>query len=212
MTERIICLLIGYICGLFQTGYLYSKYIKKIDITKMGSGNTGATNSLRTMGIRSGIIVFIGDFLKAYIPCLLTIRYFGGSGIAPVMALWMGLGVSLGHDYPCYLHFKGGKGIASIAGVGIAVNAPLALTVIGIFALVTAISGYVSLGSIIAMFSLIILMIVGAIIRIIPVQNPSMLEFAIMITIIAAIAIYRHKANIKRLISGTENRFGHQKK
>ena len=114
--ERILCLLTGYVFGLFQTGYLYGK-MHHIDIRQYGSGNSGTTNALRVMGKKAGLLVFLGDFLKTVFACLLVRLVMKGSPSVDLYVLYAGLGVVLGHNFPFYLHFKGGKGIASMAGI-----------------------------------------------------------------------------------------------
>lgn len=113
---RVICLVMGYVFGLFQTGYLYGK-MNHIDIRNYGSGNSGTTNALRVMGKKAGLIVFAGDFLKTVFACLAARIIFKGSPDTDLYVLYAGLGVVLGHNFPCYLNFKGGKGIASMAGI-----------------------------------------------------------------------------------------------
>ena len=131
--ERLICLAVGYVFGLFQTGYLYGR-MNGIDIRQYGSGNSGTTNALRVLGKKAGLVVFAGDFLKTLIPCL-TVRYLFrehmNSGY--LFMLYTGLGVILGHNFPCYLKFKGGKGIAATAGLLAALD--LRLGVLCLFAL-----------------------------------------------------------------------------
>ena len=106
---RVICLVMGYVFGLFQTGYLYGK-MNHIDIRNYGSGNSGTTNALRVMGKKAGLIVFAGDFLKTVFACLAARIIFKGSPDTDLYVLYAGLGVVLGHNFPCYLNFKGGKG------------------------------------------------------------------------------------------------------
>lgn len=120
--ERIICLAIGYVFGLFQTGYLYSK-AHNMDIRNYGSGNSGSTNVLRVMGIKAGFIVFIGDCSKMIFACLLTRFLFREQpGMIYVYLLYTGFGVILGHNFPFYMGFKGGKGIAASAGLLVAMD------------------------------------------------------------------------------------------
>ena len=115
--ERLVCLAVGYLFGIFQTGYIYGR-VHGIDIRKYGSGNSGSTNALRVMGKKAGITVFLGDFLKTVIPCMAVRFVFKDQpDYAYVYMLYIGLGVILGHNYPFYLHFKGGKGIAATAGI-----------------------------------------------------------------------------------------------
>ncbi len=110
--ERIICLVVGYAFGLIQTGFIYSK-IKHTDIRNHGSGNAGTTNVLRTFGAKGGAITFLGDFLKAVIPVLIVGFIFREQGIEAVKMyqMYTSLGVVLGHDFPFFMGFKGGKGI-----------------------------------------------------------------------------------------------------
>lgn len=109
--ERLVCLAVGYLFGIFQTGYIYGR-VHGIDIRKYGSGNSGSTNALRVMGKKAGLTVFAGDFLKTVIPCMAVRCIFKNQpDYAYVYMLYIGLGVILGHNYPFYLHFKGGKGI-----------------------------------------------------------------------------------------------------
>ena len=125
IVARIIALLIGYGFGLFQTGYLYGKS-KGIDIRQQGSGNAGTTNSLRVLGWKAGIITFAGDLLKAVFAVLLVKLIFHGTYGADtkVLELYAGFGTVLGHNFPCYLQFRGGKGIACTTGVILAVCPP----------------------------------------------------------------------------------------
>ena len=118
MLIRAICLVGGYGVGLIQTAYIYGR-IKGVDIRKYGSGNAGTTNALRVLGKKAGLIVFLGDFLKGIIACSLTHIILGqlGIGNAYMFVLYTGLGVVLGHNFPFYMQFKGGKGIAASGGM-----------------------------------------------------------------------------------------------
>jgi len=114
---RILAIVVGYLFGLLQTGYLFGHF-QHIDIRNYGSGNSGATNALRVMGKKAGAIVFFGDFFKAFIPCIVVRLLLKNQPINPTLfVFYVGLGVVLGHNFPCYMHFKGGKGVASTAGV-----------------------------------------------------------------------------------------------
>lgn len=209
---RFIALAIGYLFGTFQTGYFYGK-TRGIDIREHGSGNAGATNTLRTLGLKAGAITFAGDCLKAVGAILLVTHFFGNQfvGDVRVLGLYAGLGAVLGHNFPFYLQFKGGKGIACTAGVAIAVcpeAVPVCLTV---FVVCLWLTKYVSLGSIL-MAALFIIQVVefnwmGALG--LPVEN--VLEFDVLAAIFGILAIWRHKANIGRLLAGTENKVGSKK-
>ena len=97
--ERLICLAIGYVFGLFQTGYIYGK-VNGIDIRKHGSGNAGATNVVRTLGRKAGIIVFFGDAFKTIFACTAARILFAGHADVDLLALWGGFGAILGHNFP----------------------------------------------------------------------------------------------------------------
>ena len=125
MMIRLICVAIGYVFGLFQTSYIYGK-MHGIDIRTQGSGNAGTTNALRVLGKKAGAITFLGDALKCVAAVLLVQALFGAShgDIRPLLAIYAGAGVVLGHNFPFYLGFKGGKGIAASAGMMLALPFP----------------------------------------------------------------------------------------
>ena len=121
-----------------------------IDIRKYGSGNSGSTNALRVMGKKAGLTVFLGDFLKTVIPCMAVRFVFKDQpDYAYVYMLYIGLGVILGHNYPFYLHFKGGKGIAATAGIIFSIDWRLTVLCLAVFVLIVAVTRYVSLGSLV---------------------------------------------------------------
>ena len=154
--ERIICLVIGYLFGnIFQTGYWYGKF-NHIDIREYGSGNAGTTNVMRTLGKKAGIITYLLDTFKAVFAALAVHFLFGrNSDIEMLLFLYSGFGVVLGHNFPVYLKFKGGKGIAATSGVALSLLLfPKHCWVFAVFGLitfasVTLISKYVSLGSLV---------------------------------------------------------------
>ena len=118
IAARIAAVLIGYFLGIFQTGYLYGKY-KGIDIRSQGSGNAGATNTLRVLGYKAGLITFAGDLLKAILAVVIVHVLFGAyfPQELHVLKLYAGFGAVLGHNFPFFLKFKGGKGIACTSGM-----------------------------------------------------------------------------------------------
>ena len=213
---RVICLVMGYVFGLFQTGYLYGK-MNHIDIRNYGSGNSGTTNALRVMGKKAGLIVFAGDFLKTLIPCL-TVRYIfrehmnSGYLFTDLYVLYAGLGVVLGHNFPCYLHFKGGKGIASMAGILVSMDWRVTLVCAALFLGAVIITRYVSLGSILVVISFFIQILVYGAHGTFTVSADHLMEFYAVAFVLMAMAIWRHKTNIKRLLSGTENKLWGGKK
>lgn len=209
--ERVICLVMGYVFGLFQTGYIYGK-CKGIDIRRFGSGNSGSTNALRVMGVRAGLIVFVGDFLKTMIPCFLVrVLLSGRPEYTYVWILYTGLGVVLGHNFPCYLNFKGGKGIAATAGIITSLDWRLMLLCLVAFVLVVAVTRYVSLGSLIVSSILVIWNVVMGQLGAYGLSAASRPEFYILSVVIAAMAFWRHRANIVRLVQGKENKLGSKK-
>lgn len=211
---RILCLVIGYCCGLIETGVLYGKF-KGIDIRKYGSGNLGMTNALRVMGPKAGLVVFIGDLLKAFIPCLIANITF--RNIYPdaymLYVLYTGFGVVLGHNFPFYLGFKGGKGISSSAGAILGLLNPwMCLILLTIFLVTVLITRYVSLGSILLLLSFAITYVIFALKGMlcfdqnVPDSKAAMIESIVLACILALLAIIRHKENIGRLLRNEENK------
>lgn len=208
---RIIALIIGYMAGLFQTGYIYGKS-QGIDIREHGSGNSGTTNTLRTLGWKAGTITFLGDCAKAVIAVVIVHFLFNGMDGLKLVELYAGFGAVLGHNFPCYLKFKGGKGIACTAGVIIAV-CPLAAPVcLLLFIGIVLVTRYVSLGSILMVIAFLIQTIVFNHMGWLGIDGAYRLEFDIVVACFTAMGIWRHKTNIKRLMNGTENKFGQKAK
>ena len=151
LRDIILCLFIGYIFGCFQTGYIYGK-CHGIDIRQYGSGNAGTTNTLRVLGKKAGYITYLGDALKAIIAILLVKYLVYGQWLVPSLSFqlllaYTGLGVALGHNYPFYLKFKGGKGIAVTSGVMLALDLRIGLIGIIGFLILFYATRYVSVGS-----------------------------------------------------------------
>ncbi len=213
MGMRLAALAIGYVFGIFQTGYIYGK-LHGVDIRQQGSGNTGTTNTLRILGKKAGIIAFIGDCLKAIIPILIVKFIFADSfdGDIKVLEMYAGMGAVLGHNFPFYLKFKGGKGIACTAGVAFTVCPAAVPVCLIVFVLCFAISRYVSLGSIFMALLFIIQVFVFNYYGILGIESASIVEFNVLAFIFGAMAIIRHKDNIVRLINGTENKIGKKAK
>jgi glycerol-3-phosphate acyltransferase PlsY len=199
----------AYLLGSIPTGYLVAK-AKGIDIQKSGSGNIGATNAMRVLGKPAGIFVLLVDAAKGFLACILAaeicINYFGhfngwlpSQEIANHFMLIAGIFAVLGHNYTCWLKFKGGKGIATTAGVYLALAPWPLLIALVVFFLALALTRYASVGSISGAAAL------AAAVWIWPPHN---LLLGIVTTALGALAIYRHKGNIQRLMAGTENRLG----
>lgn len=207
--ERLVCVIIGYVCGLFQTGYIYGK-IKHVDIREHGSGNAGTTNALRTLGLKAGLITFLGDCLKAVLAAFIVRKLFASSqaDIMPLLVMYAGLGTVLGHNFPFYLGFKGGKGIAATAGMILSFNSTMAIIGFFTFILVVAITRYVSLGSLLLMTGFLIEVIVLGNMGTFHLSQPYLYELYAVSFVLTALAFYKHRQNIKRLINGTENKLG----
>jgi glycerol-3-phosphate acyltransferase PlsY len=186
--------------GSMPTGYLAGR-LKGIDVRKEGSGNIGATNAFRVLGKGAGIAVLAIDGFKGFAAArwlpLATLHFFPHTNAEGLM-LAAGVGAVLGHNYTCWLHFKGGKGIATSAGVVMA-WAPLACLLILVFwGLVAALTRYVSVASIAS--ALMLPLAVWLTQRSIP--------MTCVMGVLSALAIYKHKGNLGRLLAGTENRLG----
>ncbi len=203
--ERLICVAIGYLFGLFQTGYIYGM-INHVDIRKHGSGNAGTTNALRTLGWKAGAITFIGDCLKCVLAVLLVRFLFLQDLHTELYAMYAGLGAVLGHNFPFYLKFKGGKGIASTVGLILAVNPLMFLIVAVVFITIVWFTQYVSLGSIVIMVLFVIMVVISGQAGWLFLPTADLGEYYAIAIVLAALAIWRHRANMKRLATGTENK------
>lgn len=205
--ERVVCLAIGYACGLFQTSYIYGK-MHGIDIRNYGSGNAGTTNALRTLGRKAGALTLLGDAFKCMIAVLIVHLIYGRSN--PDMVLLLGLyaaaGTILGHNFPFYLGFKGGKGIAATAGLLLSFDWRLTLAALAVFLLVFFTTHYVSLGSI-----LVYVVFVGGLFfmgqsGMLKVDEGYLPEMYLLSLALMAMALYRHRENVKRLLKGCERK------
>ena len=199
---KIICLFIGYAFGCIQTAYITGRVARDIDIREHGSGNAGMTNVLRTIGRRAGIIVFFCDVLKAVLAFVIASLIFNGGGSffaesLPLQpGLYAGLGVVLGHNFPFFLRFKGGKGIAATLGVMLALDWRAAVIVYVVAAILIAITKYISLGSITMVLLFPALLLVFG----------HHIETLVIMLILAAMAIFLHRGNVQRLLAGTERK------
>jgi len=188
----------SYLIGAIPTSYLVGKWFRGIDLREHGSRNLGATNLYRTLGWKFAIPVGVFDVLKGALPVLLF-----GPKVAeiPYFPIWCGISAVVGHVFSVFVGFKGGKGVATAAGMVIGL-APLAFPVVlGIWVLVVWLTGYVSLGSIIAALSF-----PPADWLLHPARR-SAVTVAFDVAL-AAFIIWKHRQNIQRLLAGTENRFG----
>ena len=214
--ERLICLAIGYVFGLIQTAYIYGK-IHHIDIREHGSGNAGTTNALRTLGKKAGLIVFLGDLLKVVIATIVVRLIFKDSHpeILTLLVLYAGFGAVLGHNFPVYLKFKGGKGIAATGGLIVALGQwELIIVGLTVFVLSVVISKYVSVGSLLMVLTVYITFAIMDYLGLIGGLEPQHIAYEAMVVffLFVVLAFIRHRANIVRLFKGTENKLSFKKK
>lgn len=197
---------IAYFCGCFNGAVIVSKYILRDDVRNHGSGNAGLTNFYRTFGGFLTLVVILCDVLKAILAvgtAILLAQHFGVHPSAiPLAKYWAGLWCLLGHMFPCMFHFKGGKGILSGGAIAIMLDWRIALVVWGGFLILAVLTRYVSLGSCWAgasfpfatwfVYHNVVITVLGA--------------------VIGCLILYMHRGNIKRLLTGTENKFSLHKK
>lgn len=205
---RLICLIIGYAFGLIQTAYIYGR-MHGIDIRTVGSGNAGTTNALRVLGKKAGLVVFLGDVAKT-VAAVIVVRLIFGASYADsiyMLVLYTAAGVILGHNYPFYLGFRGGKGIAATAGL-IASLGPWFILVEGLVFIITfTTTHYVSLGSLLVYLALVIhLILFGQNGFLEGMTQPALTEMYIVALLLMAMAFWRHRSNIKKLLEGTERK------
>ena len=202
--ERFLCIMIGYAFGCLQFSYILGKLLKGIDIRQYGSGNAGTTNAIRVLGTKIGIATLVLDILKA-VAALLVIAAIWGYDQKYLM-LWGGIGAVLGHNYPFYMQFKGGKGVAATIGIFLASDIRL-LLIAGIPALILlAVTKYMSLASLTYM---LLLVITTAFFYL---GTPNGVEVFILTVILAMSGFWRHRGNIKRLLRGEEVKMGQKVK
>ena len=198
MLNYIIIAVLAYLLGSISFGMIVAKLAGGPNLREVGSKNTGATNVLRVMGLKIGLIVFVLDILKALIACIIGRVWLGLNG-----AMLAGLAVVIGHNWPCFFQFKGGKGVASTLAVML-LTFPIPAIICYVVAIVLiATTKYVSLGSITlaALFAILVIA-----------TNWTNWLVILWVLIIAGLLIWRHHANIGRLLHGTENKLGSKKK
>lgn len=201
----IICLIVGYLCGNISTAWLIGKS-KNIDFRKVGSGNLGTTNVMRTLGRKYGLLTYFGDFIKVIIPVVM-VEYiiFGNQDYGRLLGLITGYGCVIGHCYPFWLHFKGGKGIAAMSAVMAAFDPWIILIGVPLFFIIVFSTKYVSLGSL----TIAVLFPVWVSLReVISEHNPYFIWMLIVTLLYTVTVFYMHRSNIQRLIEGTENKIG----
>ena len=204
---RLICLLIGYAFGCFQTSYIYGR-LHGIDIRNYGSGNAGTTNSLRVLGKKAGAIVLLCDMLKTGIAIMIVRLLFREQygDILYLLAIYAAAGCILGHNFPFYLGFKGGKGIACMAGLVIFFHPYLLLPQAIVFFTIFLTTHYVSLGSLMCELLLVAEMIVFGQMGVFGMAQGALNELYIVTVLMAVLAFWEHRANINRLMHKEERK------
>ena len=201
MLVYLIIIVVAYLLGNISTSTIVAKRMYNVDIRTQGSGNPGSTNVLRTLGKKAGAITFAGDLLKGLVAVLIARMISRFTGVDETTAAYLAVvAVVLGHNYPVFLGFKGGKGVATSLGSMLGMNPVVALLCLGFFIIIVAITKYVSLGSILGIGLSPIIMIIT--------HNYKGILVTLFLTISVAIT---HRENIKRLINGTERKLGEKK-
>ncbi len=201
----IVTALVAYLLGSIPTGFLVAK-ARGVDIRTVGSGNIGATNAFRVLGKGLGVFVLLMDALKGWVAVIvgaaIVDAVLPGGPPLEFLRITAGITAILGHNFTCWLHFKGGKGIATSAGVLIALVPWALIIILSIFIILFLLTRYVSVGSIAASFSL-------------PFATwftTKDVGLTVVTGAMAALAIVKHRKNIQRLLNGTENRIEFHKK
>jgi len=191
---RIIVALASYLAGSIPTGYLLVRLSGRKDVREFGSGSTGATNVLRLKGWKVALPVAVFDVLKGFLPVFLAAKWFAD----PVFAALCGLLAVVGHCFPFAIGFRGGKGVATSLGAFAAIAWAPCLGSLGLFLIIIGLTRYVSLGSIVGSLAFPVIHFAGG-------GSPAVAAVALAI---AALIVVRHKSNIRRLLAGTERKFG----
>lgn len=214
---RLLAFLVGYAFGNIPSGYIMGK-IQHVDITKQGSGNIGTTNTLRVLGNLQGALCLLFDCLKGVVPALIVGAVAEHvvhceMNTKAILMLYAAFGAVIGHDFPVTMHFKGGKGIATSLGLFIIAYPVIIPVQIAVFIITVAVSRYVSLGSILCAATFPFMAAFAIVNGYTSFSQIQATEVILLSFVVGAIAIIRHRSNIKRLISGTENKFSfHHKK
>lgn len=193
MVLKIIVIVAGYLLGSLSTGVLLSKLFANTDIRSQGSGNAGTTNMLRVLGRRMALFTFLGDMLKGIVAVFIG-KWLVGDALGGLLGV---VGAVLGHYYPLYFGFRGGKGIATSFGSLLFIFPVQTLLAFAVFLILVGITHYVSAGSVAAAITLPLLVVITHW------QEPTLW---ILTVCIGASVVWRHRANIKRLMNHTENK------
>jgi len=205
---RLYCILIGYLFGLFQTAYIYGK-LNGIDIRTVGSGNAGTTNALRVLGKKAGFIVFFGDVLKTILAIVVVRLLFGSANpdLVYLLSLYTAAGAILGHNFPFYMGFKGGKGIAATAGLIAAFHPYFIVVELSVFLIIFFTTHYVSLGSLLVYVAFMSQLVISGQMGLFGAMSQNALfELYGVGAFLTVMAFVRHRQNIKKLLTGTERK------
>ncbi len=205
---RILLVVIGYCCGLFPTGRLMGR-AHDTDLRKVGSGNTGMTNSIRALGWKAGLLVFFGDFIKTVAPMMIVWAVFHGAhpDIVWLLMLYTGVGSILGHNFPFYQKFKGGKGVVCSIGTIIFFDWRLAPICTALFFIAALPTQYVSLGSLSILAGFLVQTIVFGQLGLLHVATEHLLEVYLLAAAMTGLGFFMHRENLKRVANGTESKF-----
>ena len=205
--ERLICVVIGYAFGLFQTAFIYGR-LHGIDIREHGSGNAGTTNTLRVLGTKAGLIVLVGDIIKCILAIVICGALFDKSHPNEIylLKLYAAAGAILGHNFPFYLKFKGGKGIAATAGLILSFHPAFIPMGVIVFFGTFFLTHYVSLGSLLVYAGLMIEMVIMGQMGLFGSSWPVLLEMYIITALLTILAYYKHRENIVRLVKCEERK------
>lgn len=197
MITKLLLAILGYAFGCIPCSYLASKYLGRIDIREYGSGNTGATNVFRVLGKKAGVLAFLGDFLKGLIPALIGSYTAGqdGAAIASVFAV-------IGHCYPATLKFKGGKGVATSAGMIFGTNPLIGVILITLQFVILFLTRYMSLASLITatLFPIMVYF-----------THPTPI-YQLCAVVMGGLVIFRHRTNFFKLLKGEESKLIRKRK
>ncbi len=204
---RVYCILIGYAFGLFQTAYIYGK-LHGIDIREYGSGNAGTTNTLRVLGRKAGIIVLFGDIAKCILAVVLTGVIFDAShpDMIYLLKMYAAAGAILGHNFPFYLHFKGGKGIAATAGMILSFHWYMIPVEVVVFFGTFFLTHYVSLGSLLVYLAFMIMLVIMGQTGVFAMPQAYLNEMYLLGILLTVMAFVKHRQNIVRLLHGEERK------
>ena len=193
MVQIILVLIVAYLLGSIPSGLIIGKVFYKTDIREHGSGNLGGTNTFRTLGVKAGLVVTLADILKGTLAAALPLLF--QVEISPLLS---GIFAVIGHTYPIFAGFRGGKAVATSGGVLLLYTPYMFITVLIVFFIGLYISKYVSLSSMIAGVTAVLYAIVSGLVR------EWDIPLLVVVLLLASFVIYRHRANIKRIINKTE--------